>query len=409
MKVKLLCLVGLFCLMTGCSDDDGGSNVAKERKDIALSRAEEQLADESTDFAFRFFQQVNKSETEKPNWMVSPLSASMTLGMISNGASGNTLEEIKTALGFSNFDLDGLNTYYQKLTTELLDLDNTTRLNIANSIWLNNGFSVYDSFVNVNKNMYGAQVDCLDFASSDAADAINRWCADKTNGKIKEVVVSVPDEISIYLLNALYFKGIWKQKFNSSDTRKEAFNNVDGSTSEVPMMNQQEYFAFFNGDDFSMAEFLYGNGAFGMVVVLPDEGVSLDTVLEELTYENWNEWYAERYSQNLQVKFPRFEMGYEKDLKEDMMNMGIKEAFGDNADFSQMTSSAMRLTILKQYSYLKVNEEGTEAASVTKGGHLVTAITPTVPEPFYMNRPFAFMIKERSTGTVLFMGKVTKL
>ena len=409
MKTKLLLMMCFLGFATSCQDDDGGSSMAKERKDIILSRSEEVLAEENMDFAFRFFKQVNSTETEKPNWIVSPLSASLALGMMTNGAAGNTLEEMKSTLGFSDFDLDEMNAYNKRLVAELLDLDNTTKLSIANSIWLNNRFQVYDSFVDLNKNMYNAEVSNLDFTSQDAVDYINNWCANHTNNTINGVVDVISPTTNAFLLNALYFKGIWQNKFKASDTKKEPFANYDGNKVEVQMMNQKGSFNYFYTDNFCVAKFPYGNAAFCMAVLLPNEGESLEELLEDFNYENWKEWNQRAYWQELIVKLPRFEMSYDKDLMEDMQDMGMKDAFTDAADFASLSPSEhFYLSIMTQYNYIKVNEEGTEAASITKiTGDL--AANPKVPEPFYVNRPFVFMIMEQSTGTILFMGKVTKL
>ena len=410
MKIQIIYLISFLILFTGCNNDDiNFADITKERKDIVLSRSEEMLAEESTDFAFRYFQRVNQSETKKANWMISPLSASMTLGMLSNGAATNTLEEIKATLGFSDSDLNKMNTFYQKLTTQLPDLDNTSKLSIANSIWINKEYSVYESFVDINKDMYGAMIDRLNFSSEGTIKAINNWCADNTNGKIRKVISKLPSNIDIYLLNALYFKGIWKKKFKEKNTKQENFTNANGSISQVPMMNQKESFAYIYDDSFSAAIFPYGNGSFEMVVILPNEEVSLDTILEKLTYENWRVWYEQRYSQELIVKLPRFEIFYEKDLRDVMRTMGMRDAFEEDADFSSLSPSNLQLNILNQYSYIKVNEEGTEAVSVTNASGTISAPLPEIPEPFYANRPFAFIIKEQSTGTILFMGKVTEL
>lgn len=182
----LLMLTGIFA---ACQNDEGGFSVTPQlRKDIPLSRAEEKLTDKCIGFAFRFFKQVNETEQEKANWMVSPLSASLALGMVTNGAGSNTLAEMQKTLGFSSSSLDEMNAYYQKLTAALLDLDNTTKLGIANSIWIKEGFQVYDSFVEVNKEMYDAQVQNLDFESPGAPDIINSWCAEKTNNCIDRVI-----------------------------------------------------------------------------------------------------------------------------------------------------------------------------------------------------------------------------
>ena len=303
-----------------------------------------------------------------------------------------------------------MNNYNQKLATALLDLDNTTRIGIANSIWLKQGFSVYDDFLNVNKKMYDARVQELDFASPKAKDIINQWCADKTNNCIKEVIQEIPEQVRLYLLNALYFKGIWKSQFKKSNTKQEVFNNADGSKSEVPMMNlSTKLFNYTQNDYFSIAELPYGNEAFSMVVFLPAEGKTLDESLPKLTSDNWNEWSGKLSSNTLNIKLPRFEIRYDKDLIADMEALGMKEAFDDKADFSKMSMFDLAVGILEQFTYVNVNEEGTEAAAVTVGGMVESAPAPPSVYNFYVDRPFVFMIKEKSTGAILFMGKVTKL
>ncbi len=409
MLKKTIAALSLLSILAACQSD-GDSQKPKPRKDIILTRTEQQITNSGTDFAFRFFTQVCASETKKPNLFVSPLSASFCLSMIANGASGNTLAEMKSTLGFTDYSLEDMNNYNQKLATALLDLDNTTRIGIANSIWLKQGFSVYDDFLNVNKRMYDARVQELDFASPKAIDIINQWCIEKTNNCIKEVIQEIPEEVRMYLLNALYFKGIWKNQFKKSDTKQEVFNNADGSKSEVPMMNlSMKSFNYIQNDFFSIAELPYGNEAFSMVVFLPAENKTLDESLPKLTYENWNEWNGKLFSNVLNVKLPRFELKYDKDLITDMIELGMKDAFTDAADFSKMSAFDLSIGILSQFTFVNVNEEGTEAAAVTVGGMVETSAGPSSSYNFYVDRPFVFMIKEKSTGAILFMGKVTKL
>ena len=413
MTKKIFCLMALAILFVGCSnDDDGGGGRPKERKKIELSRSEQVMTEETTDFAFRFFQQVNQSETVQPNWMVSPLSASMALGMITNGAAGNTLAELKSTLGFSEASIDEMNAYYRRLLTEMPDLDNTTRLELANSIWINEEFKVKSPFVDVNKQMYDAEVRNLDFSSSKALSTINNWASDKTHGLIPQVLQSVEPSAAMYLLNALYFKGIWQEdhKFDRKNTQPEDFTNADGSVTKVQMMNQTNKYAFNYNDFFWMARFNYGNCAYSMTVLLPDADHTLDECLEALTAENWKKWNKDWGMRTLIVKMPRFEIEYNKDLIDDMKALGINDAFNPMyADFSNMSDNALLLSLLKQYTRLKVDEEGTEAAAVTIGGMVSAAPPPsTGPVPFHLNRPFVFTISETSTGTILFMGKVTE-
>ena len=412
MMKKVFCMMLLAGFLTGCSNDDGGSTSSKERKDIELSRSERVIAEETTDFAFRFFQQVNASETEQPNWMISPLSASMALGMITNGAEGNTLKEMKATLGFSEASIDEMNAYYRRLLTELPDLDNTTQLRLANSIWINQDFEVKSPFVDVNKQMYDAKVSNLDFSSPKAPSTINNWCSDKTHGRITEVIQEISPAAKMFLLNALYFKGIWQEdyKFDKAKTQDEDFTNADGSVTKVKMMNQTNSYAFNYNDYFWMAKFNYGNCAYSMTILLPDTDHTLEECLEAMTAENWEKWNKDWTLRTLIVKMPRFEMEYNKSLIEDMKALGMKDAFDPFlADFSNISDQSLFLDLLKQFTYLRVDEEGTEAAAVTIGGMVEAAPPPsTGPVEFFLNRPFVFMINETSTGTVLFMGKVTK-
>ncbi|WP_373727517.1 serpin family protein [Bacteroides heparinolyticus] len=411
MLKKTFAALSLLCIFAACQNDENSTPQSQPRKDITLTRAEQEMLDKGNDFAFRFFNQVCKTENEKPNLFVSPLSATLCLSMVANGAAGNTLEEMKTALGFSDYSLEEMNNYNQKLVSALLDLDNTTRLGIANSIWIKRGFGVHDDFVNVNKKIYDAQVQELDFSSPKAVDIINNWCAEKTNNCITEVLKEIPEAARLYLLNALYFKGNWTSRFSKADTAPEQFTNGDGSKSTVQMMNMNEgHFNYGKNEYFSIAEFPYGNEAFSMAVLLPAEGKSLEECLPQLTKGHWQEWSIYLSGATLDVKLPRFELKYNKELKADMMAMGMKDAFnGIVADFSKMSASALFVGLLKQCAYVKVDEEGTEAAAVTVAEMLKTSIGPDVAHPFHVNRPFVFLIKEKSTGVILFMGKVTKL
>lgn len=175
-------------------------------------------------------------------------------------------------------------------------------------------------------------------------------------------------------------------------------------------MNQTNSYAFNYNDYFWMAKFNYGNCAYSMTILLPDTDHTLEECLEAMTAENWKKWDKDWTLRTLIVKMPRFEMEYNKSLIEDMKALGMKDAFDPFlADFSNISDQSLFLDLLKQFTYLRVDEEGTEAAAVTIGGMVEAAPPPsTGPVEFFLNRPFVFMINETSTGTVLFMGKVTK-
>ena len=175
------------------------------------------------------------------------------------------------------------------------------------------------------------------------------------------------------------------------------------------MMKQTKSFNYTTNESFSIAEFPYGNEAFSMVVLLPNENKTLEECLRIFTADYWMK-DVEMSMRKLNVLFPLFEMNYETDLINVMKEMGVSDAFNiDNADFSLMTSSSVYLNLLKQATYIKVDEKGTEAASVTLGAGMNTDAGPTTTIDFFINRPFAFLIKEKSTGNILYMGKVTRL
>lgn len=408
---KMFGLLFLALSLWGCqSSDEEPELVLKERKDIVLSRSEEVILDKSFDFAFQLFQQVNNAETEKPNWMISPLSMSYALGMMANGASGNTLDEIKTVLGHKDVSMEELNAYYKMLTASLLDLDNSTQIGIANSLWTRAGFPVKESYVSTVKEVYDADVDELSDSPESAMKDINRWCAEKTDNLIPKIYNEpISNDIKMVLINALSFKGIWKDSFDKSHTRKDDFFNADESVSKVDMMLQNEAYRRVGDDNWEALELPYGNEAFSMVIMMPAEGLSLNEEICKLTgadWKMWNEKLDESHRQFFDLKFPRFEMNYQKDMIDILVGMGIKDVFKGNADFSKLTSNSVSVQLLNQHTYIKVDEEGTTAAVVTNGEVLDT----WSPSPdFFVNRSFLYFIKEKSTNAILFMGKITKL
>jgi serpin B len=222
------------------------------------------------------------------------------------------------------------------------------------------------------------------------------------------VLDEIAEDARMFLINALYFKGTWKSPFEVKATRKEAFARADGSSGSVDMMGQTHSFDYAKGDDYAMVDLPYGNGAFSMVVVLPDKGVALDEMIASMTADAWAEALGTMGRAEVDLRLPRFRMEYNKDLVSDMMALGMRDAFSSHqADFSKMAKESLCLNMLKQLTYVSVDEAGTEAAAVTVGGMATTSVPESVS--FHVNRPFAFFIKEVSTGAILFIGRVNSL
>jgi serpin B len=378
------------------------------RKDIPLTRNELEMTASGNAFAFKFFKTITGNE-ERENVFVSPLSASIALSMTANGAAGSTLEEMKSVLGFKDHSTEEMNEYYKKLVKGLLTVDNSTILGIANSIWIKESFKVKQPFIDLNKNMYDAEVRNLDFASPKAVGVINQWCSDKTNKRITNILDNIDPNARLFLINALYFKGIWTNKFDKSNTSSGDFASISGKKSKVDMMRQECSTRFADDEGLQIAELPYGNEAFGMVILLPIGNQGINNVIDRLTPENWEKWMQQLSTCTIDLKLPKFKLEYSRELIKDLEEMGMTAPFGSHADFSEMSDADLSIGLVKQDTFVEVNEEGTEAAAVTVVGMFETSAGGHQVIPFYVDRPFIYIIREKSTGAILFMGKMGSL
>ena len=412
MKKLMFACAATLSMVAACQNDEGVNNkVPKEYKPIELTEAQTRMASESTDFAFRFFQTASevlgKEEQNKNKLILSPVSASYALSMAANGAEGATLTELIEVLGFSGFSIDEINAYNQKLVQELVQQDNTTLLSMANSLWLLDDFQVLSTYRNALKKNYDAEVRREERAK--AKDAINAWCADKTNGCIPDFLKDDPEGKAL-LLNALYFKGLWAEPFDKGLTQNEPFTNEDGTQTEVAMLNRQSGYLLAQNDLYATVRLPYGNGAFALQVILPQEGVSLAQCIEALNGASWQALQESMMWKEVDVKLPKFTIeDYQNSLIRVLMAMGVQEAFRNSADFSKMANKDLMISSVDQSVYFRLDEEGTEAAAVTGIG--MSQALPQNPYgvyEFHVDRPFLFLLTEKSTDSVLFMGQVTE-
>ncbi len=395
--------VAVLILFSAC---DGVSPDTNERRDIVLTKTEQALTNDANRFAFDLFRQVAR---EDKNFFISPLSASLALSMTANGAAGSTALEMKEVLGFGPYSFKDMNAYFKKMCTALPGADKLTETGIANSIWIRNGFPVLDSFKETVISYYLAEIANLDFSSPSAIKTINDWCASKTNGKIDTIIKEIPPQMIMYLINALYFNGTWTLEFSKDYSYDGPFMTGQGNSTITRFMMQTGEFAYNSNDYFALAELPYGNEAFSMVVLLPHEGVTMDKALDNFTPDNWNKWLSGLGSSksNLTVALPKFTFKYEKDLIPTLKAMGMVLPFmGGTADFGNLSEvDGLYIGLVKQKTYIDVSEKGTEAAAVTIVGIEKTA-GPGDPIPFIVNKPYFYLIKEKSTGAILFMGRM---
>ncbi|MDR2146753.1 MAG: serpin family protein [Tannerella sp.] len=360
----------------------------------------------STDnrFAFSMFKEVSAES----NTFFSPLSLNLALGMLYNGSSGDTRTEMAEVLGMGDFTETEVNEYYQKISQTLLEIDPQTEMGIANSIWYRDGFPVKQPFMDINREYFDATVHALDFNNPDAADSINNWCAEKTNDKIKKIVEKpIPDDMMMYLINALYFKSRWMHEFDKANTKMEDFTLADNQKKQVNMMRQLSTFPYYKDDYIQCVEMPYGNQAFSMVAIMPVDGSDIGQLIDYLDDEKWQDIVQKLNVREISLSLPRFKVESEfSSLEVILRNAGMKLISDrDLANFANISDLKLYVSSIIQKTFVEVNEAGTEAAAVTSIG-MAIGESPPPPPSFTANRPFLYLIKEKSTGTILFIGRM---
>lgn len=379
-----------------------------ERKDISITKAEAEYVKSSNSFAFNLLDKVSEQSDGK-SFIISPLSVTYCLGMIDNGAGGKTREEINSVLGFKD-GTDELNSFCKKMLDESAAVDPSTRLEIANAVVFNR-YSYFDSFSKALKDNFYADVSRMDFSKDDVVGTVNKWSSDKTHGMIPKIIDRVTTDMFSIFLNAIYFKGTWTQSFDKNLSKNEDFTLSDGTKKKVRMMNLSTVGknVGFN-DDFCYVSLPYGNGAFQMVLMVPMEGRTSKDIIACLDQETWNGIIWNDFSRLVKVKLPAFETEYSIKLNGILKALGMPAAFSaEDADFSNMTDNAVNLSLVLQKAGIKVDESGTEAAAVTVGSFVNSAVPPKDGDYFLVcaDRPFIYAITEVSTGAVFFVGEYT--
>jgi len=385
-----------------------GCDVAEPTEPLReLSSSELKLVESDNSFGLKLFKEINAKERGS-NVFISPLSISMALGMTYNGSAGSTEEAMRTTLEFGDLSMDEINESYKSLIELLRGIDSDVEFNIANSIWYRDDWTFEQDFFERCSDYFDARVSGLDFSQNEAAkDTMNNWVDENTNGKIEEIVDYVDPEYDImFLINAIYFNGNWTYRFDEEDTKDDIFHLPGGSTKECKMMKVESAFKYFGDSILQAIDIPYGNGNYSMTVVLPKEGKDIDLLIEGFTQEKWDGWVDGFYEINLTLLLPKIKLEYEiKDsLEKSLKDLGMEIAFDpEEADFTGMYEPGdIYIDRIIHKTFLKVDEEGTEAAAATVVGVGTTGIGLTM----HINRPFLFVIRENHSGTILFIGKI---
>ena len=369
---------------------------------IELTDEEKQLVKNNNAFAYRLFEKARGDEST----IMSPLSITYALGMLNNGAAGQTQQEICEVLGAGDMGTGVINDFCRKLLTEAPMLDPETTAEIANTIYVNKAldYELQEGFVEKANEYYDAQPQALDFYDDATIDIINQWANDHTHGMIPTVFEDKKlfnkNAVS-YLLNALYFRGVWSNPFDKSLTTDELFNGIE----TLPMMNQYEEILYTGNDLYQAVRLFYGNGSYMMTIYLPREGKTIGDVLSEKM--NPESSYKDIYHDAMvNLKMPRFKTETKLQLKEIMIELGMPTAFDiNNAEFPFFGNRDVFISDMFQKAAIELDEEGTKAAAVTVI-EIVESVT-SMPEEvtFHANRPFFYTISEKSTDAIFFIGQ----
>jgi serpin B len=374
-------------------------------------------------FALQLYQKLQGSEG---NLFFSPYSISTALAMTYAGARGQTQEQMARVLCFptSAQTLQTLETGGQPLSPEqfaqafgriIKDLNarggqNKYELRVANALWGQKGYEFLPAYVQLVEKQYEGKLQTVDFvaAAEQARRTINAWVEKQTNDKIKDLISpGMLDALTrLVLTNAIYFKGNWARQFEKKGTQDAPFTLLDGSTVQIPMMNQQAEFGYAQVESLQVLEMPYVGEELSMVVLLPKEPGGIGTLEKSLTAENLAKWLDAMRKREVIVALPKFKMTSKFGLNDVLQSMGMTEAFSDRADFTGMTSRRdLFISAVIHQAFVEVNEEGTEAAAATGVTMKALSVGPGQTPIFRADHPFLFLVRDKASGSILFLGR----
>jgi serine protease inhibitor len=410
MKSCINYMIGIIILTFAIPSCEISEPVRREPAKITLNKKAAEIIKADQDFGFELFREVY-TMSEEDNIMISPLSVSYALGMTYNGAAGTTLEAFNDVLHFGDLTTEEVNESYKDLMDQLVHLDDQVEFSIANSIWYRLGFQVLSEFININKDYFDAEVKEINFNDLQTVEIINQWIENKTNGKIKDMLDFIPEETVMYLINAIYFNATWKYEFDKGETYTGDFNLAGGTKHQAEYMSVTGDFVYTSNEDFSAVELPYGDSTFSMVVMLPSGDKDISDLVDKLDVTHWDTWFEDAILAGVRVDLPKFKYEFKDLLNDPLKNLGLGVAFSEyEANFTRINPAGdLYISRVIHQTFIEVKEEGTEAAAATiveieynsieGGGN---------PILFKVDKPFLYLIKENSTGAIVFIGKVGK-
>lgn len=409
MKKILIAVMGIVGVMLPACTSDDDSRSPSPYKEIVLNQSTRAAADSGNDFAFRLFAELS-SESGQKNLVCSPLSVFTTLAMIANGDDGATRDEVLDVLGFKTGQegVDELNQYCSLMLGELPDLDRSTDVKLANSVWLKDNLILQDSFAARMSEYFNAESGSFTDLRQ-GIDLVNGWVKRESRGVI-ESIIDDTSKFELAVANVSYFRGIWKESFDSGRTGSGKFNNADGTVSDARFMRADRIGRYVEAGDLYGVTLDFGNGNYRMTVVRNGEGTSPDLGISE-----WNELVNSGngfYISSLEM--PVFISTYKENILENLKAMGLSRVADAETGLNNMcirkadgTDQSMYLRFFNHGVNVSVNEEGAEVAAASVAGGWSTGMSePRTPKNVVFNVPFIYVISESSTGSIVFMGRV---
>jgi serpin B len=386
-------------------------STAYAESDQKAFKTDKNLVARNTRFALNILKELQKEDEEK-NIFISPLSISTALVMVYNGAESLTRDAMAETLQIGEMSLTDINEGYRNLIDSLENVESRVSLNIGNSIWIRKSFepSVKLGFKDALTTYFSSEILPRQFSDPKTVDEINAWVKRETTGKIDKIIDNIDHGTLMFLISAIYFKGDWVKKFDESKTRQRSFYLQNGKKLSVAMMSNVEKILYYSDDSVQVARLPYGRDKLAMYVLLPKEGVNLDSFIQALEQERLDGILARMNMIELELQIPKLKLEYgKKQLNGVLIRLGMGVAFNrESANLKGIASvdhENLSLSFVDHKAVIEVSEKGTEAAAVTNIGIRSTQMLITTRR-FVVNRPYLFVIRDDRSGSILFMGKI---
>jgi serpin B len=400
MKKILTILICSLLVLTGCTTSNVHSTIYKgQLEHQELCKLPSEFVKGNNTFGVHSLKLLQEGGT---NIAISPASLELALLMSREGATGETADEMAQALGMQNID----NVDIIKYCKQLISRANTDGMECANSVWLNENYSFKQNYIDICTKEFMADASIVDFANSNTTKAINKWASDKTHEKIQNLNPQpLSKETVMVLVNALYFLGEWELPFEHDDTWKSDFHTPSGNK-KVKMMHDEKHLQYYN-DKFQMISMPFKDSDFAMAFMLPQEGSDINNLLSTLKDTDFDDLYTSMEKQRVKICLPKFEYDFGKSFVDTLNQLGIKKAFSNTAQFTNIIEEDDDIIIsdVIHKCYIKVDELGAKAAAVTEICK-DTACAENEPLVFNADRPFIFAIYSKIDGTIMFIGIV---